>query len=272
MNPESERKIMDAYYDMFMIHDSLKVALLGISEDTLFTLNNKFYPIKMFQQYLSVHPEGMNKIIDTFYEFLHELVLKIENEGLEKNYPEFGKLMQEYRDGMLLFEVSNNEIWDKSSKDTKGLKSYFDANKKKYNWDKPHFKGILVRCSNNEVSKKAKKLIGKIPTDSMAVVLNRMFKSDTLSVVMVEEGLFEMGENAWVDALTFKQKQPEVDKKYPVAFLKGKVIKAPEDYSDVMEQIVMDYQNWLEENWVKSLKEKYPVVINKDVLNTVNNN
>ena len=63
------------------------------------------------------------------------------DEHLEEKYPELKNLVQEYHDGILLFEVSLREVWDKAAKDTAGLENFFKANKKKYTWDAPHWKG-----------------------------------------------------------------------------------------------------------------------------------
>jgi peptidyl-prolyl cis-trans isomerase SurA len=272
LNPESVQKIQNAYEQKLRNNDSLQIMLLGVSNDVLYSLNGKTNPIKKFKLYADEHMASNGDISITFYDMISEEVLGLENANLEVNFPEFGQLMQEYREGMLLFEVSNREVWEKSSNDTKGLQKYYSENIKKYTWDKPHFKGVLIRCSNEAIAKKVKKQLAKISNDSIAEVLGRTFNNDSISVVRTEQGLFKIGENALIDYLAFKKSQPEADKKYPVSFLKGKVLKAPENYTDVMGQLVMDYQNWLEENWVKSLKAKYPVVIDKEVLNTVNNN
>ncbi|MCX6308236.1 MAG: hypothetical protein NTY32_05165 [Bacteroidia bacterium] len=89
----------------------------------------------------------------------------------------------------------------------------------------------------------------------------------------MEQGLYAVGENAQVDFLAFKKTKPELDKKYPVAFLSGKVLaKGPESYTDVRGLVISDYQNFLEEQWIKALRSKYKVIVNKEVLNTVNKN
>ena len=179
--------------------------------------------------------------------------------------------MNEYRDGMLLFEVSNREVWEKASQDTEGLQKFFKKNKKKYKWDKPHYKGFLIQCSDDTTATAIKKQLKKLDADSVIVVLTREFNTDSLTRVKVERGLFVEGENGWVDQLVFKGVPAKADEKLPVAFVSGKLLKKyPESYTDVRGQVTADYQNYLEKVWVENLNKKYPVEINEDVLKTVN--
>ena len=110
----------------------------------------------------------------------------------------------------------------------------------------------------------------KLDADSVIVVLTREFNTDSLTQVKVERGLFVEGENAKIDELVFKGEPAKVDEKLPVAFVSGKLLKRPEDYTDVRGQVTADYQNYLEKVWVENLNKKYPVEINEDVLKTVN--
>nr|MBP6610648.1 peptidylprolyl isomerase [Paludibacter sp.] len=94
-------------------------------------------------------------------------LLAYEDKQLENKYEDFRFLMQEYHDGILLFEVSNNQVWDKASKDTAGLATYFKQNTADYKWEKPHYKGRLILCKDKNTFKLAKKLVKKIATDSI---------------------------------------------------------------------------------------------------------
>jgi len=252
--------------------DSVPYMVLGISNDPLFYLGAKAYPVNLFVTFLKAVSDRNKDIKGALFSFVREQAYALEDQNLEKKYPAFGALMQEYRDGILLFNISNMEVWEKAAQDKPGLEKYFAANRKKYNWDKPRYKGALVSCANEDVAAKAKKLIKGLPLDSIGVVLNRTFNRDTLMLVHTEFGLFAQGANPQVDFLVFNGSKAKTDLKFPVTFVQGKVLKkAPETHIDVLGQVVTDYQNLLEQNWIKDLREKYPVVINKDVLNTVNN-
>jgi len=273
LNKESFDQFVKAYDLVRIKGDSSMVKALSESMSPLFVLNGKNFSQKGFALALAKKANASNNLTEAFDNYVGDIVVAYEDKNLEKKYPEFGHLMQEYRDGILLFEVSNREVWDKASQDTKGLEKYFKDSVAKYNWDKPHYKGFVISCANPSIAAQAKKMIKKLAMDSVSIVLKRTFNTDTTSLVKVEQGLFTQGENANVDAIAFKKTKPELDKKYPVVFLSGKVLaKGPESYTDVRGLVISDYQNFLEASWIKSLRAKYKVIVNKEVLNTVNKN
>ena len=188
------------------------------------------------------------------------------DEHLEEKYPEFRNLVQEYHDGILLFEVSLKEVWDKAAKDTAGLEAYFKANKKNYTWDKPHYKGYLVQAKNEKVAKAAESIIKNAKPDSVEKYVESRLNTDSVKFVKVQYGLWEVGRNKLVDRFGFKQRdayKPNPD--YPVVRCVGKKIKAPQTWDDEKGKVTTDYQDYLEAQWVKALREKYPVVINQEV-------
>ena len=187
---------------------------------------------------------------------------------LEEKYEDLRNLVREYHDGILLFDVSLREVWDKANKDTKGLAAYFKANKKNYTWDEPRFKGYMI-YAKDEVSAKAAKQIAKSANpDSVVSYINQRINVDSVTYVRVEHGLWTKGKNAAVDKYAFKDKAAEYTpaEEFPFVIPVGKVIKAPQEYTDVRGQVTTDYQDYLEKLWVEALREKYPVVVNKEAL------
>ncbi len=202
-------------------------------------------------------------------EFVAEQILSYEETQLEAKYPDFRYLMQEYHDGILLFDISNAEVWDKASKDIDGLNAYFAANKANYAWDVPHFKGRIVYCKDDATAKSVKKLIAKLPSDSVESYLNARVNNDSVVFVKTIAGLWKQGDNPAVDKLAFKDKNAEmvVNEHLPVVFVVGKMLKkGPETYTDVRGAVTADYQNELERRWIEALRAKYPIVVNEAVL------
>ncbi|MBR5844453.1 MAG: peptidylprolyl isomerase [Bacteroidaceae bacterium] len=196
-------------------------------------------------------------------------LLEIETAALPEKYDDYRNLINEYRDGMLLFEISNREVWEKATTDLKGLEKFFKKNKKKYTWDRPRFKGYVVCCANEEVAKEAKKLIKKTKDSEVFATLNTTFNTDSVELVSLDKGLFVEGDNAYVDELAFAGAKAERDEKLPVVFISGKTLKAPETYLDVRGQVTADYQEYLEKLWVEKLNKAAKVVMNEDVLKTI---
>ena len=189
---------------------------------------------------------------------------------LEEKYPELRNLVREYHDGILLFDVSLREVWDKANKDHEGLTAFFKANKKQYTWDEPRYKGWLIYAKTDLAAKAAKQIV-KGASDKAKVdsILNERVNLDSVTYVKVEYGLWTAGKNAAVDVYGFKDKTATytASEEYPVVVAVGKVLKRPEEYNDDRSKIVTDYQDYLEKLWIASLREKYPVVINEEVWN-----
>ena len=221
------------------------------------------------------------KIID---EKIDELVAKdghvtrdqlLEQKALDlsKNDSDLANLIREYHDGLLLYEISNKLVWEKGAKDEEGLAQYFKKNKKKYVWDSPRFKGMAYHVKDPADVKAVKNSVKGLDFDKWAEKLRTTFNADSVKRIRVEKGLFKMGDNPLVDREVFKKKDVEVKKneEYPIDATYGKLMKKPKEYTDVRGQVVADYQDQLEKEWVAQLRQRYQVVVNKDVLATVNN-
>lgn len=249
--------------------DSLTSAgAMNLSGD-LFTMNGINYPVQGFIVWTKTQQGSVEKLLK---EYTSNLILAYEDSRLEQKHPEFGHLMQEYRDGILLFDISNRKVWDKASKDEKGLDTFFEENKANYKWDSPRFKGVIVHCKDKKTAKAVRKLTKKNPQEEWATVIRKTLNNDSISVVKVEKGLFIKGDNKYVDKLEFKSGSFEPVKDYPVTIVIGKMLKGgPESYKDVRGPVTADYQNYLEAGWIKELRDKYKVEINQQILKTVNN-
>ena len=181
-------------------------------------------------------------------------------------------LIREYHDGLLLYEISNQKVWDKAAKDEKAQAAYFQKHKKDYKWETPRFKGIAYHVKDKKDVKAVKKCVKGLPFDQWAEKLRLTFNADSVLRIRVEKGLFKPGDNALVDHDVFGRAvtvTPTPD--FPIDATFGKVLKAPQDYTDVKGQVIADYQDQLEREWVAELRKRYPVVINQAVLSTVNN-
>ena len=187
---------------------------------------------------------------------------------LEEKYADLRNLVREYHDGILLFDVSLREVWDKANKDTEGLAAFFKANKKNYTWEAPRYKGYIIYAKDEKVAKAAKQIIKSANADSVMSYINQRVNVDSVQYVRVERGLWTEGKNAAVDKYAFKNKTAEYTptEEFPHVIPVGKVIKAPEEYTDVRGQVTTDYQDHLEKLWVQTLHDKYPVEVNEEVL------
>lgn len=196
-------------------------------------------------------------------------VYEYEKSNLEKKYPDFGLLMKEYRDGILMFNICQEEIWNKAAKDTVGLRKYFEAHKGNYKYSAPRYKGIVVRCASKDIKRKAQRMLGSVP---MASAYDKLLtlNTDETKNVRIERGVYPEGKNAIVDYYIFDKGKLPYDSKYPESFVIGKVQKEyPDSYKDVKGPVLNDYQNQVEAEWIAKLRKKYPVEIYQEVLDTI---
>lgn len=201
-----------------------------------------------------------------------EQALAREDSLLESKYPEFGRLMREYYEGLLFFEISNREVWNKEEDLDKAHAKFFKKNKKKYKFETPRFKGAVVHAATQELLDSAKALLAGKSMEEYRDVVEKHFKNDSARVLRVELGVYAIGDNKWVDKLAFGQGDGGNSMNgLPFTGIVGKEIKAPESYTDVRGAVADDYNKYKEQKWVKKLRKKYDVVINEDVLKTVNN-
>ncbi len=189
------------------------------------------------------------------------------DEHLEEKYPELRNLVQEYHDGILLFEVSLREVWDKAAKDTAGLEAYFKAHKKEYTWSQPKWKGYLIQAKSKSSARAAKAIVKSANPDSIHSYIERRINTDSVKYVKVQHGLWEQGKNGAIDKFGFKDKKAEFtpNEAMPEVICMGKKLKAPEVWNDEKGKVTTDYQDYLEAEWIKKLRAKYPVVINQEV-------
>jgi len=255
--------------------DSLYISKFQNDNAELFSINGTSYSIADFIQFMTKSPRSYYRlstenISDCIKEFEYASLIKEEDKALEAKHPEFKNLVQEYRDGILLFEVSNQEVWERSSTDIEGLTAFFEKNKNKYTWDEPHYKGYVVLVKDKKTQNKIQKEIKGMDTEQAAQYILDNYKVGDVSYVRLEKGVFVKGNNQYIDEMAFNTGKATLPENYETFFLVGKMLDHPEVYTDVRGLIITDYQDYLEKNWIQELNRKYPVVIYQEVLSTIN--
>ncbi len=201
-----------------------------------------------------------------------QMVMDDRADSLAKASPEMKYLMQEYHDGLLLYEISKREVWDKAAKDDAGLDAYFKDHKNDYVWDGPRYRGIAFFARDKKDIKAVKKFVKGLPFEQWTDALRHTFNQDSIKQVQAQVGLFKTGDNSLVDKEVYKVagKVVEYPEGYPYAAVYGKKLKRPQSYVDVRSDVLNDYQDMLEKAWVYDLRQRYKFSVNQDVLKTVN--
>ncbi len=251
------------------------------SVDQLFSFGNKMnVTLGDFENYLQrssrtrqqMARQGIETVVNRLYkDCIGENALKYEEKQLEGKYPEFKSLMREYEEGVLLFEVTKMEVWDKASQDTVGLQSFYENNKSKYQWSK------RAEVSEYSLNASAKDQINQIrefcKDKSPNEVLDKFNDTDSKRTLNYKSQRFEKGRNAVLDKMTW-----EVGKISPVQINKKnksheffrieKLIQpGQKTLKEARGYVVADYQDYLEAHWLQSLKNEYKVSITNKVFN-----
>lgn len=255
--------------------DSAFLAEMKAHNKQLFTVNSKDYDLNEFGKYLASGSTQSNISTDLIDKAVNNAALaELKNayaSTLADKYPDYGNLLKEYYDGILLFNVMNDLVWEKAANDTVGLTNYFDKNKTKYKWDSQHYKGYIVYCKDEATYKAAQKQVKKCKKGvNLNDFLKKSFNNDSVTVVVAKKGIWGKGDNKFVDAFVFNvAEKPEPIKDYPYYFVTGKLLSAPEEYLDVKGLVISDLQEQTEKEWLIKLREKYPVEIDQAVFKTI---
>jgi peptidyl-prolyl cis-trans isomerase SurA len=270
-------KLRDEFYkvvDTTLLDGKWEVSKAKALTKPMFNFRDKIYTQTDFANYIAAHQSkrpstDVKEVVNQFYtQFVNESAVAYEESQLDAKYPEFKALMQEYRDGILLFELTDQKVWSKAVKDTVGAKEYYEKNKTNYMWDERADASVYT-CADDKIAKQVRALMKKKKTEKE--ITAEVNKTSQLNL-QVESRVFNKGENEYVDrnwtpgtSIDFISKENK-----HVIVVTNKLLKPePKSYQDSKGMVTADYQTWLEKEWITALKGKYPVNIDQAVLGTI---
>ena len=201
---------------------------------------------------------------ELFDKWLDEQIITFHNDNLENEFPEFKFVMQEYRDGLLLFDLMEKEIWNKAKNDTIGLEKFRLENIANYQWKK-RFDVDLFSSTDEKVIKKAQAYLKK--GKSITYIKEQLNVKDKINII-VKSGLFEHDFDVLPDfAISQTGITPIIAKGdyYFVANVKEIRPVEPKLLNETKGKLVSDYQQYLEQNWVDELRKEFKIEIDKAV-------
>ena len=240
----------------------------------IFNLGGKSYTQNDFAKFLETQmsfrsPTDINELMKGIYKtWVEESIVAYEDSQLEKKYTDFANLYREYRDGILLFDLTDQKVWSKAVKDTFGLRVFYEMNKNNYLWDE-RAEVTIYKCLNEKIAKDLRKLLKEGKTEKeITEILN---KTSQLNV-SVENITYLKGENKNIDAnwkVGVAEKDVKDEKNVAVIVVNKILPKSPKTLGECRGNVTADYQNYLDTEWLAYLKNKYVVKVNQDVLNTI---
>jgi peptidyl-prolyl cis-trans isomerase SurA len=247
--------------------------------DELFKIGDRSYGQDDFTKYLNENQGGRIINIEVFVnssfeKFSEESVLKYAENQLPEKYPDFRHLVQEYHDGILLFDLTDKMVWSRAVSDTAGLEAFYEENKDNYKWE-IRMDATLYTCRDRKVAEFARGLIlnsRKKTPGPETIVASVIEEFQDSTCIIVENRKFEKDDHSLVRNMDWKESisgLEEINDK-TLFLVNNKILKPEARRLDESRGIVTaDYQNQLEKQWIQLLRQKYEVIVNRDILSKI---
>ena len=242
---------------------------------TFLTVNNKKIDGSTFLEFIDKQQKAglkikpLSKLVDALYEkFLDEQLTAYYDDNLESEFTDFANVMEEYRDGLLLFDLMEKEIWDRAKTDTIGLKKFYDEHKMEHMWKK-RVEVTIASSTKQDVIRKAQAFLKK--NEKPQAIKDKLNIENVINV-MTNSGVFEEGSDALPKAMKYDLGVSDVFKEGEYYFVTqvDKILPAAvKTLEECKGKIVNEYQQYLEQRWVDDLKQEFAVKINTDVFENV---
>ncbi|MCK4569208.1 MAG: peptidylprolyl isomerase [Bacteroidales bacterium] len=284
--PENLQELLNAIDSSFYAREWSADKVLSFGKK-IFQLGGKKYSQHDFASYLEQKQTrrgtaGLEAFFYTQYrDYVNVICIELEDSRLEEKYPDFRMLMQEYRDGILLFNLTDERVWSKAVKDTLGLQEFYSVNSGNYMWGE-RLEADIIILNDPALEEEIRKMITAAAEGKQSLMDIGL---DTMRSVILQSGIYAMGDNDFIDMVEWKEgltptmQLTDFNELYDgrsnnensIIFGLVTNLRDPEPKSidEARGLITSDYQNFLEEEWVRLLKEKYTVVVHEDVLEDI---
>jgi len=244
----------------------------SMKDEIIIQFADKTYNIGDFSTYLqsqkfSVDAPNPSLALKTNLDkFINQQLISYEDSQLESKYPDFGRIIKEYHDGILLFNISKDKIWDVASTDSLRLQKFYDSSSKKYFYG-DRYKGFIIQAKDNAMRTKVETMLDQKEVDKKE--LTDLFNTPTENNLQITEVAAEKGDNPIVDYFIWSGPKPTGFDE-TTTFVHGKIVKDEQKtLKEAWGLYSSDFQDQVEKEWIASLKLKYPVKINNKVLKKV---
>ena len=280
-NFKENTKVKDAFIasvDSTILEAKYQVASDVNTDQVVFKIGNQSYKLQDFVDYIVANQKRQGFKTSTAYayelynDFVKSQVFEYEDSQLENKYPEFKNLVQEYHDGILLFSLMEEQVWNKAVLDTVGLQEYYEKNKHLYMW-KDRVKAIVVTCTDkDDVEEIKQKLVESVDADALRAYL----KGNNIPATL-RFAFYQKGDNVNIDATEWTEGAiAEFDSSVDNTTQIIKIVEVrpsePKTFKEAKGLVTSGYQNELEKQWLQQLRDKYPVQLNQKVLKKINKN
>ncbi|MCB9187260.1 MAG: peptidylprolyl isomerase [Flavobacteriales bacterium] len=279
---KENRKALDAIgalLDTTLLEGKWDASKASDLKEEIFSLGKKQYKQADFAEYIGSHQTRRRKedlliVMNGMYnDYLKESLLAYEESKLSEKYPEYKALLKEYRDGILLFDLTDQKVWSKAVKDTAGLKAFHEKHSKDFMWGE-RLDAEIYSCQKDSLLQPLTEMLKEKAakgTPSREQIMEKLNANSSLNI-RVEHDLYEKNDEALIDTIPWTKglHGPFKDGESEVFVFVNDVLK-PEAKSlkEARGLVTAAYQNYLEEQWIKELRKKYTYSANAELLKKI---
>ncbi len=242
-------------------------------DDVIFSIAGSNIIQRDFAEFVSQNayprqPWPLRDYITLLYNtYVRTSLIRLEEKNLENKYPELGYMMDEFRDGMLLQEITDREIWSRAPSDTGGLLEFHRNNLENYMWGKRISATIFItsdRATARRIAWRTRisNFFGGSDDDWIIKPMN----SEKDSLI---QGLFSKGDKDLTDRVTWEEGISDiflVNNHYKLVVINEVLDPEPKTFDEAKEQVIVDYHDHLERTWLENLRAIFNVTVNRNVL------
>ncbi|MGB3777145.1 MAG: peptidylprolyl isomerase, partial [Tunicatimonas sp.] len=259
-----------------------QAATAGSSEEVLFTMQDTTLTAEDFYAFAEQNLE--NSEIDSaaarqaYQDFEAQSILTYEERHLLDKYEDYRRILQEYRDGILLFDIMEKKVWSKAMDDSVGLRDYFAAHRDDYRWNE-RIRATLVDAESERVLNQVKQDLPdkELPlSEEERASLEKKYTKDSPLALQIRQETYERGQprtaaEAVIDQINWSPGAYTAENNGRFYYIQVQEVLPPQlkELDEIKGIVIADYQNYLDQQWVTALRQQYLVEINDNVLQKV---
>ncbi|WP_438969279.1 peptidylprolyl isomerase [Nonlabens sp.] len=244
----------------------------------LFHINETNFYVKDFLSYIekrqlkdaTVYSSKIEKL-DAFYQsFITDKIIEYYDTNLERDNEDFRFLYNEFKEGFLVFDLIETQVWKKADNDSIGQRNYYDTHKESYKWER-RIDIDLTQSISEEVANEVSDMLKKgIAIDSIKAQLN----VDNKTKVIVSSGKVEETYNRLPEGFDVKLGVSDIyhedgESFYKVISVKEIVEPTFKTLEEARGRVINDYKQELEKKWIDNLREGHEIKVHKNVLKKI---
>lgn len=244
------------------------VAAKGLDSEELFTLQGKTYSMSDLISFIedeALSIKVKTTVFDAWYDrFTASILNKAEDADILANNKEYQMLLNEYHDGILLFSLMNQEVWQKGIQDSIGQKAFYQENIQNYQWGDRVNAFIVKVIEINQLEAARNKLKGNSISQELITNFNTDYKTNSPLAYQTETGLIEYKKHPILSQVNLTESYQEIEANghLHLVLLGEKIPAGPKKFNETRGLVIKDYQEQLDESLIAILREKYPIEIN----------